>query len=93
MQVLAALNQEAVALFLGIAAGVRASTKGGTTIQVMVRAEWYALLFAIVSHLGTVILSSILRSFHLGFAGYFALTLFFNLTFFVIRPGQKCPAC
>jgi len=46
--VLHALAQQATALVLGIAVGILASTKGGSTMQVMVRAELYALCVAIV---------------------------------------------
>jgi ABC-type transport system involved in multi-copper enzyme maturation permease subunit len=81
IQVVTALKQEGIALLLGIAAGLYASTKGGTTIQVMVRAEWYALVLATISTVGNLIIRSI-AAFPLDFAGYFALSLFFELTLF-----------
>jgi len=46
--VLHALTQQVTALVLGIAVGILASTKGGSTLQVMVRAELYALCVAVV---------------------------------------------
>jgi ABC-type transport system involved in cytochrome c biogenesis permease component len=48
-QTLLALASEAWAVLLGIAAGIYASTRGGTTIQVMMMAEAYALSLAIIS--------------------------------------------
>jgi ABC-type transport system involved in multi-copper enzyme maturation permease subunit len=48
-QVLMAIAMIANALLLGIAAGLYASAKGGSAIQVMVMAEGYALVLAVVS--------------------------------------------
>jgi hypothetical protein len=49
MQALWAIVNEAGAVLLAIAAGIYASTKGGTTIQVMIMAEAYGLLLASAS--------------------------------------------
>jgi len=89
MQALDSLKEEGMALLLGVAAGVYASTKGGTTVQVMVMAEGYALGLAITSYVGTLIISSVARNLLLGFAGYFALTLFFKLTLFRFVVGSS----
>jgi ABC-type transport system involved in cytochrome c biogenesis permease component len=48
-QALLAVAMIANALLLGIAAGLYASAKGGSAIQVMVMAEGYALVLAVVS--------------------------------------------
>ncbi len=55
-QVVLAIAAIANALLLGIAAGLYASAKGGSSIQVMVRAEGYALLLAIISSIGRFML-------------------------------------
>src|SRR5205823_5213608 len=46
-----AVFTEANAVGLGIAAGIYASTNGGTTVQTMIAAECYSLAFAIGSAL------------------------------------------
>ncbi len=80
--VLAAVEQEGVALLLGIAAGIHASTKGGTTIQVMVRAEAYAVFLVILSVLGNFLLNYIFQNIRMSFASSMALSLLLNLTIF-----------
>jgi ABC-type Na+ efflux pump permease subunit len=52
-QGLVAIVQEANAVLLGIAAGIYASTKGGSMTQVMVMAEFYALGLAAISAVWT----------------------------------------
>jgi ABC-type transport system involved in multi-copper enzyme maturation permease subunit len=51
--VLVAAVGQANAVLLAIAAGIYASTRGGTAIQVMVRAEAYALGLAVLSAFGS----------------------------------------
>jgi ABC-type Na+ efflux pump permease subunit len=56
--VLIAAAAQANAVLLGIAAGIYASTRGGSTIQVMVVAEVFALGLAAISSLGNSLLAS-----------------------------------
>ena len=90
------------ALLLAIAAGLYASTKGGSTIQVMViPAEWNALLLALASYLGLNLLRVPMFMFPMGFLLFLALSMFFNLVVFGIvlrksvqrlkRPGRSNP--
>jgi ABC-type transport system involved in multi-copper enzyme maturation permease subunit len=60
---------QANAVLLGIAAGLYASTRGGSTIQVMVLAEGLALGFAVISPVGVGLLASTVGWRPWGFVG------------------------
>jgi len=57
------------AVLLGIAAGLYASTRGGSTIQVMVLAEGLALGFAVISPIGVGLLAAAIGGWSRGFVG------------------------
>jgi hypothetical protein len=70
--VLGATAEQANAVLLGIAAGLYASTRGGSTIQVMVLAEGLALGLAVVSPLAIRVIVSVTVLRLRGFAGLVA---------------------
>ena len=69
---LMAVVAQANAVLLGIAAGIYASTRGGSTIQVMVMAEACALGLAAVSSLGNRLLAAIVVPWRLGVGAWLA---------------------
>jgi ABC-type transport system involved in multi-copper enzyme maturation permease subunit len=81
--VLWAAMGQANAVLLGIAAGLYASTRGGSTIQVMVLAEGLALGLAVISPIGVGLLASVVAGRPRGFAGLVAFRGFAGLVAFV----------
>jgi ABC-type Na+ efflux pump permease subunit len=77
--VLMAAVDQANTVLLGIAAGVYASTRGGTTIQVMVLAEAWAWGFAAVSAVLSFLLWHVLAVAPMGLAVYMAVRVFWSL--------------
>jgi ABC-type Na+ efflux pump permease subunit len=78
-----ALVQLATAVLLGIAAGIFASIKGGSAIQVMVMAEVYALGLAVVSGLWTTVLEGIVLSAKKGSFWLLPVEMLFSIGLFV----------
>ena len=75
------------AMLLGIAAGIYASTRGGSTIQVMVLAEAWALSLAVLSSLwtGPLVRMVLGRSFALAWlAGLVGIRMLGSLALFVL---------
>jgi ABC-type transport system involved in cytochrome c biogenesis permease component len=77
-----AVLQLANAVLMGIAAGIYASTKGGSTVQVMVRAEGYALLLMIASFVWMTASGVFALSNRPGFLWSVASTTVLSLFFF-----------
>jgi ABC-type transport system involved in multi-copper enzyme maturation permease subunit len=83
---LAAVGQ-ANAVLLGIAAGIYASTRGGSTIQVMVLAEGCAAGLAAISIFGTILLAFIVPGRGMGFTwlmGFVGTSIACSLILFVL---------
>jgi ABC-type transport system involved in multi-copper enzyme maturation permease subunit len=88
---------QANAVLLGIAAGLYASTRGGSTIQVMVFAEGLALGFAVISPVGVGLLASTVGwrpwgfvglGAHVGASASWTLVLFVSILWASVRRLQ-----
>jgi hypothetical protein len=78
------------ALLLGMAAGLFASAKGGSAIQVMVMAEVYALGLAVASFYFQPILGLVAgRYMYLGWVGWLGATVGFTVVVFCLVVGAS----
>ena len=75
------------ALLLGIAAGLYASTKGGSTIQVMVWSEWYALVLALICGFAMEFIGLVPFVFPFALLPYLVFCLLFHIIAFGIVLG------
>ena len=94
--VLVAALEQANAVLLGIAAGLYASARGGSTIQVMVLAEGLAMGLAVISPFGVGLLAAMVAGGRRGFAwlvAYVGVSVSWSLVPVRFHPrGQRAPA-
>jgi ABC-type transport system involved in cytochrome c biogenesis permease component len=88
-QALLAIAQIGNALLLGIAAGLYASAKGGSAIQVMVMAEGYALCLAVVSLVVQFLAGAVPAASLWGMFSQVGCSVCFTVTVFVMVIGAS----